>query len=94
MPWPRQLTVEVYSGRPLDPTVGQTVRCTPNSLVLQHLRVPSCGLSAQTVRLHIGQVLFMVRCATRALADYPLLGFLHNFLGLILVLSLVLLHIF
>jgi hypothetical protein len=35
-----------------------------------------------------------VQCATRALADCPLLGFLHYFLGLLLVLSLGLLRIF
>jgi hypothetical protein len=35
-----------------------------------------------------------VRCTTRALADCPLLGFLHYFLGLLLVLSLGLLRIF
>jgi hypothetical protein len=29
-----------------------------------------------------------VRCATRALADYPLLGFIHCFLKLLLVFSL------
>jgi hypothetical protein len=28
VPWPRQSTVEVYSSRPLDPTVAQTIRCT------------------------------------------------------------------
>jgi hypothetical protein len=40
-------------------------------------RVPSCGLSAQTSRCHTRQVLFTVWCATRALTDYPLHGFLH-----------------
>jgi hypothetical protein len=33
--WPRQPTVRVYSSRPLDPTVTQTVGCTPDSPVLQ-----------------------------------------------------------
>jgi hypothetical protein len=35
-----------------------------------------------------------VWCATKALADYPLLGFLRYFLGLLLNLSLGLLRIF
>jgi hypothetical protein len=35
VPWPHQPTIGVCSSRPLDPTVAQTTRCTPDSLVLQ-----------------------------------------------------------
>jgi hypothetical protein len=52
------------------------------------------GLSTQTTRCPTGQVLFTVRCATSALADYPLHGFLWCFLGLLLFLSLRLLRFF
>jgi hypothetical protein len=45
-------------------------------------------MSHQTVWCTPNRVLFTVRCATRALADYPLHGFLRCFLGLVLFLSL------
>jgi hypothetical protein len=35
MPWPRQPIVEVCISRSLDPTVIQTVRCTPDTPMLQ-----------------------------------------------------------
>jgi hypothetical protein len=44
--------------------------------------------------VHTGQVVFTVQCATRALVDCPLHGFLHYFLGLLLFLSSRLLCIF
>jgi hypothetical protein len=52
------------------------------------------GLSTQIVWCPTGQVLFTVWCATRALANCPLHGFLRCFLGLLLFLNLGLLHIF
>jgi hypothetical protein len=73
-----------------EPTVGQTIRCTPDSLVLQRLRVLGCGPLCTDSLVHTEHV----RCATRALADCPLLGFLQYFFGLLLVSSLGLLHIF
>jgi hypothetical protein len=39
---PRQPIIGVCSSRPLDPTVAQTVRCTPYSLVLQ-TKSARCG---------------------------------------------------
>jgi hypothetical protein len=44
--------------------------------------------SAQTVRCTPDMLLFTVRCATSAPADYPLNGFFRCFLGLLLFLSL------
>jgi hypothetical protein len=44
--------------------------------------------------VHTRHELFTVRCATRELSECPLLGFLHYFLGLLLILSLGLLRIF
>jgi hypothetical protein len=57
-------------------------------------RVPSCGPLCADCSVHTRQVLFIVRCTTKALADCPLHGFLLCFLGLLLFLSLGLLHIF
>jgi hypothetical protein len=90
----RSIAVDRWN-RPL-----QSVWCTPNSPVLRRPRVLVAGLSAQTVQstsgspVHPGHVLFTVWCATKALVDCPVLGFLQYFLGLLLILSLGLLHIF
>jgi hypothetical protein len=56
----------------------------------------SLSLSDHTLDspVHIGQLLFSVRCATRALPYCPLLGFLRRFLGLLSIFSLGLLQIF
>jgi hypothetical protein len=96
---PRQPTIEVCSSRPLDPTVTQTVRCTPDSLVLQPespfgpLCVDCLGVPSDS-SVHTGQVLFNVRCTTGALPACPLHGFLRWFFGLLLFLSLGLLSSF
>jgi hypothetical protein len=80
---PRQLIVGVCSSRPLDLTVTQTDWCTPNSPVLQPesaRRGPlyaDCPGVPPDSPVHTGQVLFAVRCATKALANCPLHGFLH-----------------
>jgi hypothetical protein len=83
--WPRQPTLRVCSNRPLDPIVTQTVRCTPDSPVLQP-QSPRCGpfcadypVSHRTVRRTPNRLLFTVRCTTSALDDCPLHGFLRCF---------------
>jgi hypothetical protein len=72
--------------RPLAKLSGthQTVRCYSS-------RDSICGALYVDCSVHIGQSVALhgtVRCATRAMANYPLLGFLYYFLGLLLVLSL------
>jgi hypothetical protein len=97
---PRLSTVGVCSSRPLDPTVTQTVRCTPDNLVLQPESARcgplyvDCRVSHRTVRCTPDMLLFTIRCATSLLADCPFHGFLRCFLGLLLFLSLGLLCFF
>jgi hypothetical protein len=96
---PHQPTIGVCSSRPLAPTVTQIVRWSPDSSVLQPESAHCGPLCADYLDVppdspvHTGQVLFTVRCATRALADCPLHGFLRWFFGL-LFLSLGLLSSF
>jgi hypothetical protein len=100
VPWPRQLTIRVCSSRSLDLTVArlssahQTVWCYSR-------RAPRCGplctdcqVPHRTVSCTPNKLMFTVWCATSALADCPLHGFLYCFLGLLLFLSLVLLSSF
>jgi hypothetical protein len=56
--------------------IRQSIATAPES--------PFCGALCADCPVHTGHV----QGATRALADYPPLGFLHYFLGLLLVLSL------
>jgi hypothetical protein len=97
---PCQPTVWVCSSRPLDPTVTQTIRCTPDSPVLQpesarcgHL-CAECPVSHRTVQCIPNRLLFTVWCANSVLADCPLHGFVRCFLELLLFLSLGLLCFF
>ena len=103
---PRQPTVGACSSRPLDPTVAvcplahRTVRCTPDSPVLQpesaYLR-PLCAdrpVVPPDSPVHTGQVLCTVRCATRRWLTALFSGFFADFYGLLLFLSLGLLCIF
>jgi hypothetical protein len=100
VPWPCQPTVEVCSSRLLVTIVTQTARCTPDSPVLQPQEPLVVGSLHRLTRaspdrpVDTRHLLFTVRCATRTLADCPLHGFLRCFLGLLLFLSLGLLHIF
>jgi hypothetical protein len=91
---PRHPTVVVCRSRPLDPTVTQAIRCTPNSPVLQPegacLWAPLHRLSGCPT----GQLLFTVRCATRRWLTTLLLDFFANSFGLLLFLSLGLLCFF
>jgi hypothetical protein len=79
---PRQPTVVVCSSRPLDPTVTQSVRCTPGSPVLQPegacLLAPLRELSGCPIGQSGAHQTFIVHCPVRhqALADCPFLGFL------------------
>jgi hypothetical protein len=94
VPWPCQPTVGVCSSRPLGPTVARLSGAAAWGCM-------SAGPSAQTVRVSHrivrstpDMVLFTVQCATRALADCPLYGFLRWFFGLLLFLILGLLSSF
>jgi hypothetical protein len=91
---PRQPTVGKCISRSLDPTVTQTVRCTPDSPVLQPESVryghlcAECPVSHRVVWCIPDRLLFTVRCANSVLADCPLHVFVRCFLGLLLFLSL------
>jgi hypothetical protein len=91
---PRQPTVGICSSRPLDPTVTQTIRCTPDSSVLEPESARCGPLFADCPGIPPDRVLFTIWCATRALADCPLHGFLRWFFGLLLFLILGLLSSF
>ena len=100
---PRQPTVGACSSRPLDPTVAvcplahRTVRCTPDSPVLQpesaFLRplCADCPVPHRTVRCTPDT---NVRCATRRWLTARILDFFADFFGLLLFLSIGLLCIF
>jgi hypothetical protein len=85
VPWPRQPTVGVCSNQPLDPTVARssrahwTVRCYSPRAPSYRPLCTDCLVSHQTVRCTPDMLLFTVRCATSALADCPLHGFLRCF---------------
>jgi hypothetical protein len=79
VPWPRQPTVGVCSSRPLDLLQPKSARCGP--------LCADCPVSHWTVWCMPNMLLFTIRCATSALADCPLHGFLRCFLGLLLFLS-------
>jgi hypothetical protein len=95
VPWPLQPTVEVYSSRPLDPTVTiqsgahRIVRCYSDreSLVAGSLLRLSSPTSDSPVP--IGHVLFTFWCSTITLVDCFIVPF-----GLLLFLSLGLLRNF
>jgi hypothetical protein len=97
---PRQPIVEVCSSRPLDLTVAWlsgahwTVWCcSPRAPIYRPLCV-DCPDVQPDSPVHTRHALCNVRCATRALADCPLHGFLRWFFGLLLFLSLGLLSSF
>jgi hypothetical protein len=100
---PRQPTVGACSNRPLDPTVvvcplaHRTVRCTPDSPMLQPesacLRplCADCPVPHRTVRCTPD---INVRCATRRWLTARFLDSFADFFGLLLFLSIGLLCIF
>jgi hypothetical protein len=80
---PRQLIVVVYSSQPLDPTVTQAVRCTPDSPVLQPegpcLWAPLRRLSGCPTRQFDAHRTITIHYPVRhqALADCSCLGFVR-----------------
>jgi hypothetical protein len=78
-------TTDMYGALATSADLSQTVQCTPDSLVQQPREPLVAGFLCRLLGaspdslVHIGQVLFTVQCATRALADCPLHGFLHCF---------------
>jgi hypothetical protein len=100
---PRQPIVGACSSRPLDPTVAvcplahRTVRCTPDSPVLQPESAclwplcADCPVPHRTVRCTPD---INVRCATRRWLTARFLDSFADFFGLLLFLSIGLLCIF
>jgi hypothetical protein len=100
---PRQPTVGACSSRPLDPTVAvcplahRTVRCTPDSPVLQPESAclwplcADCPVPHRTVRCTPDT---NVRCTTRRWLTARFLDSFADFFGLLLFLSIGLLCIF
>jgi hypothetical protein len=85
---PRQPTDGVCSSQRLDPTITQTIWCYNPRAPGYGTLCTDCHASHRTVWCTPNKLLFTVRCATSAPANYPLHGFLRCFFGLLLFLSL------